>query len=763
MPEYDFSTLSSYDFELLTRDLLQKELGVRLESFKTGRDKGIDLRYSTPDDSALSISSPLIVQCKHYLRSGFSKLKSILKNEELQKIEKLNPSRYILATSLELTPTQKDELVELLSPFCLGPNDVFGSNDLNNLLGRHNDVERQHFKLWLPSTEVLQRLLHNRVFTQSALEIDDIKKQLSLFVRTDAVDRGLSLMEKHGYCMFSGIPGIGKTTTARILVALHVHQGWEAFYISHHIGDALQLFRSGEKQVFFYDDFLGQTSLAEKLSKNEDKELLQLIRACQKEPTEKRLVLTTREYLFEQAKQQHEVLSRSRIDMAACTVQLSDYTRTIRAEILVNHLYFHGIDAEICSQFVISGDARQTLDHPNYNPRIVEAMCSMQRQRQFTPKEFGGSFLKLLDSPEEIWGHAYHSQLSSNARRLLLVFAILEDSVTIHKLKEVFRVFVQRSSADLFGFDITFKNCIEELEGNFLLIHPHDTLTFATYHNPSVKDFTERELSHDRFVLEVALKELTLDQPLIKVARLLTDQAASEIKASEILAALRRSDYSTAYRVAIRDKRIVKARPLSRFESLIRWTQVVSTLGDSMVSKGAIACIEDFLREADPRCSHVTFFVELYSRCRLLAKLSGTELSLSATELAGRIVGHCQSPDEFLAAKKLCGRHNLDDEIKLQLKRSFGEQGQDWLDSVVESASDPGEIDEAIDTLVDVAKELGVSDDSFDTGLAHERAEELERAEDAEAVQRLEDTILDVLRGRQDSSAADDILDSLRD
>jgi hypothetical protein len=37
MPAYTFEQLSPDDFERLTWDLLQEELGVRLESFKSGR------------------------------------------------------------------------------------------------------------------------------------------------------------------------------------------------------------------------------------------------------------------------------------------------------------------------------------------------------------------------------------------------------------------------------------------------------------------------------------------------------------------------------------------------------------------------------------------------------------------------------------------------------------------------------------------------------------------------------------------------------
>jgi hypothetical protein len=47
MADYDFRSLSPHDFELVCRDLLQKPLGVRLESFTAGRDSGIDFRYRT--------------------------------------------------------------------------------------------------------------------------------------------------------------------------------------------------------------------------------------------------------------------------------------------------------------------------------------------------------------------------------------------------------------------------------------------------------------------------------------------------------------------------------------------------------------------------------------------------------------------------------------------------------------------------------------------------------------------------------------------
>src|SRR5436853_551023 len=129
MPTYDFSHLSNHDFELLVRDLLQAELGLRLESFKSGRDRGIDLRYAQDQG--------VIVQCKHYLASGFSKLLHDLTVNEAPKVSSLAPRRYLVATSVSLSAPNKDKIVYALAPHLHDPSDVLGQMDLNNLLGIH--------------------------------------------------------------------------------------------------------------------------------------------------------------------------------------------------------------------------------------------------------------------------------------------------------------------------------------------------------------------------------------------------------------------------------------------------------------------------------------------------------------------------------------------------------------------------------------------------------------------------------------------------
>ena len=80
MTNYTFNTLNDNDFELLALDLLQYELNVRFQDFTTGKDSGIDLRYATIENE-----NDIIVQVKHWLKSGYRKLFNHLKKSELLK------------------------------------------------------------------------------------------------------------------------------------------------------------------------------------------------------------------------------------------------------------------------------------------------------------------------------------------------------------------------------------------------------------------------------------------------------------------------------------------------------------------------------------------------------------------------------------------------------------------------------------------------------------------------------------------------------
>jgi hypothetical protein len=131
---YDFMTLGPEDFENLTCDLLSASWSSQLEIFKTGKDQGIDLRHSRLIDGEVGA----IVQCKRYDPNRYSGLLSAVKGE-VEKLARLNPTRYVLVTSVPLSVHQKNELLEYLSPWCRGSEGIFAAAELKSVRKRRQD------------------------------------------------------------------------------------------------------------------------------------------------------------------------------------------------------------------------------------------------------------------------------------------------------------------------------------------------------------------------------------------------------------------------------------------------------------------------------------------------------------------------------------------------------------------------------------------------------------------------------------------------
>jgi hypothetical protein len=490
MADYDFRSLSSYDFALLARDLLQASLGRRLESFSQGPDSGIDFRYKDE-------STNLIIQSKHYAESGFAALTSILRRKERAKVDLLNPSRYILATSVPLTPNRKDELLEILKPYCLDPSDICGREDLNSLLNQNEDIERRHFKLWLTSETVLRRVLEAGIFSDSDAHLDRVRQRLRRYVPNSSFDRAQTLLDKHHYCIIAGIPGIGKTTLAEVLLAdLVDRQGFEAFRIAHDLSEIRPVKNTKRKQVFYFDDFLGKTSL-EKLQKNEDQRLVELMEEVAANPNW-RFILTTREYILNNARLRYEAFAQPSVDFKLCVINLSDYVRSIRAKILYNHIYFSDLPSPHKLALLHNRGYETILRHRNYNPRVIEYMTQAQHAASVAPPIYLSEFTDSLEHPARIWDHAFRHQISEAARHLLLVLGTLPDEVLLNDLELAFWAFY-RLRQKKFGFSTTsgdWNNALKELDGSFITTKRTGEDLLATFHNPSIRDYIEDFLSN---------------------------------------------------------------------------------------------------------------------------------------------------------------------------------------------------------------------------------------------------------------------------
>ena len=162
MNNYDLQILSWTEFEDLTRDLLQCEFNIYIESFTMGKDGGIDLRFALTEDGKS------IVQCKRM--NDFNSLYKQLKKEKIKLFDK-KIDRYYIATTVSLTPDRKNKISQLFYPLIKGEADIFGKDDIINLIAKHPNIEEKYYKLWLTSTTVLNKILNAKIYNSSNFQM----------------------------------------------------------------------------------------------------------------------------------------------------------------------------------------------------------------------------------------------------------------------------------------------------------------------------------------------------------------------------------------------------------------------------------------------------------------------------------------------------------------------------------------------------------------------------------------------------------------
>jgi len=126
--EYDFSKLNDREFEALGASVVGKILNKRVETFMSGKDGGVDGRFW------IGIEKEGIIQCKHYFETPYKQLISKLKSEELAKVKKLKPEKYIFITSKKLSRVNKQEIKSIFHPFIQREDDIFGKEDLTDFI-----------------------------------------------------------------------------------------------------------------------------------------------------------------------------------------------------------------------------------------------------------------------------------------------------------------------------------------------------------------------------------------------------------------------------------------------------------------------------------------------------------------------------------------------------------------------------------------------------------------------------------------------------
>ncbi|QXU43814.1 restriction endonuclease [Pedobacter sp. D749] len=524
--QYTFNDFDPREFEFLCRDLLQLTISEEtgrpflFNSFSEGADGGIDAIFEDEKEK-------IVLQCKRW--SDFDALYATLKNSELPKVIRLNPTRYIIATSCKLSQRQMEKIYTLFKPYVHSTNDILGQAMINNLLALYPDVELSYPRLYLHSATVLNRLLQANVYNQSVDKLKKYHKVSRFYVPDASFQQALKILNDKRYVIISGEPGVGKSTLAGILSLYYLEQGYEFIFLRRSISEAEgSVWNAQKKQVFFFDDFLGSTTF-EGFDRNEDRQLLDFISKIV-DSSNKLLLITTREYVFKQAEAIYPELKK--LHFTKCLIRQKEFTPAFKINILYNYLYYSKVELKHIEPLLYDEHYKEIIHHNNFTPRLIDDYLDRYYNLYADSYSLYFGLKKYLDDPYSYWETIF-LKLSENAQILLLIMAITEEpSIEALLFKTFINVGLHRKIYEQGYEQDRFDQAVAELAESFISISHNPEIkrgdgsissmdysliftafrtdNFFEFQNPSIKDFTVNYLRKREDLVAFMIRGATL-------------------------------------------------------------------------------------------------------------------------------------------------------------------------------------------------------------------------------------------------------------
>ena len=490
----NFSNLNDLEFEALCNDVMSRMLDRKLQRFGPGKDGGIDL---TDDAHRRNI----IVQVKHYTKSGFPALLTALRGE-VSKVEKNNPTAYYVCCSKELSPDNKRDIYLLFSDYMASTDNVISLIEINDFLqdATNADILRKHFKLWLSSTNVLTEILSGDIGIDSEMLAVDIEHDAKHFVRTTAFDSALACLDQSNALIITGNPGSGKTITSKMLVLHYLALGYRLRFTSAG-ADLAALKRAlaqspDAQEIILLDDCFGQAYF--NMKESQGTELTQLIKYVNTRPS-KKLLMNSRVSFFQEAQERTPELVRCFDNKLSKTyvLNMDNLSYVEKAKIFYNHLYFQSLPPEYLANIKHEKKYRDIVKHKNFNPRIIEFVCNPRHWSPVAATDYSAFVLRCLDNPEQIWQEEYERRLNVADRILLnTLFSLTEGYISLDFVRKCYNHRISLTPNLDPSID-HFEQALRRLLGSMINIVDLGGVKFLTVANPSVNDFIRAYLKRN--------------------------------------------------------------------------------------------------------------------------------------------------------------------------------------------------------------------------------------------------------------------------
>lgn len=488
--KYNYSNIEDMEFETLSRDLLKKYTGFEFSIFAKGRDNGIDGRYENENEK-------IIFQSKHYLKTGFDGLFRSLEKNELKKVKELSPTRYILITTLDLTPNQVDKIFGLFKPYIKNKLDIIGQKKIDEILDSNKEILLKYPNLWF-DYGLLKEIFGEKISSHYSEKIEELKEKYEVFVWCNQYNKIFEKLEKENMIIITGAPGVGKSTLASILCLKYLFKEYEVYDGSfEELGEIFEIIKKNisenKKTIIFLDDFLGHHILDYFNGNNSDNSLIKILKKIKRNPNIK-LIATSRTSILNEANEKSEKFKEFNLnsEKRKKIIKIEDYSIREKALILYKHLKRSKLKKEFLKEIIDNKIYNEIIEHQNYSPRLIEYITNEEYEDNIGEK-YSKYILDNLDKPVRLWEKPFEN-LCNDLKILFILVCSFRREISKEVLEDVYYGAID----DLEEKISSFKKNLEILEGSFLKIENKEGKIYIDLINPSLRDFFVVRLKEER-------------------------------------------------------------------------------------------------------------------------------------------------------------------------------------------------------------------------------------------------------------------------
>lgn len=480
MANYNFLNLDSNEFEQVCAEMMSIMLNKEFRTFAPGPDGGVDIKETNG-------SNQIIGQAKRY--KTISSFNAIEERNKIQAI--IDCKEYYLFFACPLSHPKRTSIYNDFKEYMKDESYIFDSIQLSDLLEKdeYKKVLEKHFKLWASSEKASRLLISNDVMIDTDVFRNNVKRHERFYVETADYYRALEAFEKERIILIKGSAGVGKTTVSEMLVLTFLNKHNNARFVYSSSGNIESLKKSLTNnpdvvELVLIDDFLGDLYLD--LRGDKIKNVVSFINYFKNSPN-KYLIINSRIVILEDAKRRYMDFRTITNEIAIRQIELSNLSKKDKAMILYNHIYFSEIPEEDKREFLNKKMYVSIVEHPHYNPRLIEAICN-NKQYALSGLSFEDYAKETLENQEDTWRNAFEQNLLEQDRMLLLVLYSFGDRFVNEAALENAFIYEAKKKGDIDLTKDAFNESIKRLSNAFVSINIIGSGKFYSFLNPSVKD-----------------------------------------------------------------------------------------------------------------------------------------------------------------------------------------------------------------------------------------------------------------------------------